>query len=151
MEYTSIEGDVNFNKAVRGVLLGWNHPDVTSGRVASAQTLSGTGALRILSEFFFKFRPAPIYISNPTWGNHPSIFEATGIHVRKYRYFHPKTKGLDLEGMLADLKNATPGSIVLLHSCAHNPSGVDPTLDQWKKIAEVCHENKLYPYFDSAY
>ena len=53
--------------------------------------------------------------------------------------------------MLADLKNATPGSIVLLHSCAHNPSGVDPTLDQWKKIAEVCHENKLYPYFDSAY
>jgi aspartate/tyrosine/aromatic aminotransferase len=100
--------------------------------------LSGTGALRVISEFLTKFRPAPIYISNPTWGNHISVFEAAGLSVRQYRYFHPETKGLDVEGMISDLKNAQPGSTVLLHSCAHNPTGVDPTLDQWKKIAEVC-------------
>jgi aspartate/tyrosine/aromatic aminotransferase len=85
-----------------------------------------------------KFRPAPIYISNPTWGNHVSVFEAAGLSVRQYRYFHPKTKGLDIDGMISDLQNAQPGSTVLLHSCAHNPTGVDPTLDQWKEIAEVC-------------
>jgi aspartate aminotransferase, cytoplasmic len=71
--------------------------------------------------------------------------------VREYRYFDPKTKGLDFAGLMEDLKNATPGSIVLLHTCAHNPTGVDPTLDQWKQIAEVCKANALYPFFDTAY
>lgn len=73
------------------------------------------------------------------------------MDVRKYRYFDKKTKGLDFNGMIEDLKNATPGSCVLLHTCAHNPTGVDPTLQQWKQIAEVCKENKLYPFFDTAY
>lgn len=71
--------------------------------------------------------------------------------MREYRYFDNKTKGLDFKGMIEDLKNATPGSVVLLHTCAHNPTGVDPTLDQWKEIAKVCKENKLYPFFDTAY
>lgn len=79
MEYASIDGDAAFNSAVRGVLFGWDHPDVNSGRVASAQTLSGTGALRVVAEFLAKFRPAPIYISNPTWGNHVSVFETAGL------------------------------------------------------------------------
>ena len=68
-------------------------------------------------------------MSNPTWGNHNSIFGTVGIDVREYRYFDNKTKGLDFKGMIEDLKNATPGSVVLLHTCAHNPTGVDPTLD----------------------
>ena len=79
MEYAPIDGDAAFNSAVRGVLFGWDHPDVNSGRVASAQTLSGTGALRVVAEFLAKFRPAPIYISNPTWGNHVSVFETAGL------------------------------------------------------------------------
>jgi aspartate/tyrosine/aromatic aminotransferase len=128
-EYAPIDGNQEFNKGARGVLFGWDHKDVSSGRVASAQTLSGTGALRVIADFLNKFRPAPIYVSNPTWGNHNQIFEIAGLDVRPYRYFDNKTKGLDFNGMIEDLRNATPGSCVLLHTCAHNPTGVDPTLD----------------------
>ena len=98
-----------------------------------------------------KYRPAPLYLSDPTWGNHNQIFAKIGMDVRKYRYFDKKTKGLDFAGMIEDLKNATPGSCVLLHTCAHNPTGVDPTMQQWKQIAQVCKENSLYPFFDTAY
>lgn len=150
-EYAPIDGEAAFNKGARGVLFGWNHKDVTSGRVASCQTLSGTGALRVIAEFLAKHRPAPIYVSNPTWGNHNQVFAASGLQVRQYRYFDKKTKGLDINGMLEDLRKATPGSCVLLHTCAHNPTGVDPTLAQWKEIAEVCRQNGLFPFFDTAY
>jgi len=98
-----------------------------------------------------KYRPAPLYLSDPTWGNHNQIFAKIGMDVRKYRYFDKKTKGLDFAGMIEDLKNATPGSCVLLHTCAHNPTGVDPTMQQWKQIAQVCKEKSLYPFFDTAY
>jgi aspartate aminotransferase len=113
--------------------------------------LSGTGALKILADFLRKFRNAPIYLSKPTWANHNQIFTNSGLEVREYAYFDPKTKGLNLDGLLADLSNAQPGSIVLLHTCAHNPTGVDPTPEQWKKIATVMKENDLFPFFDTAY
>lgn len=132
-------------------MFGWEHPDVKSGRVVTLQSLSGTGALKILGDFLNKHRKAPIYISKPTWANHNQIFGAAGLEVRDYNYYDPKTKGLDLDGMLRDLSNAQPGSIVLLHSCAHNPTGVDPTPEQWHRIAQVMKENDLFPYFDSAY
>jgi len=150
-EYAPQTGLADFQKGARGVLFGFDHKDVTSGRVTTAQTLSGTGALSIIGQFLKKYRPAPIYVSNPTWGNHNTVFAACGLEVRQYRYFHKKTMGLDFEGMIADLKAATPGSCVMLHTCAHNPTGVDPTMDQWKAIAEVCKENQLYPFFDTAY
>jgi aspartate aminotransferase len=150
-EYLPITGVEEFCKGSRGVLFGWDHKDVNSGRVASAQTLSGTGALRVISDFLVQFKPSCIYVSTPTWGNHNSVFATSGLEVRPYRYFHKKTKGLDFEGMLADLNDATQGSVVLLHTCAHNPTGVDPTLDQWKQIAEVCRARSLYPFFDTAY
>mgnify|MGYP002630237697 CR=1 FL=1 len=86
-EYAPIDGSQDFNLGCRGVLFGWDHPDTKSGRVMSAQTLSGTGALRIISEFLAEHRPAAIYVSNPTWGNHNSIFETAGLTVRPYRYF----------------------------------------------------------------
>lgn len=97
------------------------------------------------------FRPGPIYLSTPTWGNHPKIFELLGTETRQYRYFDKNTRGLDFDGMIEDLQNAQEGACVLLHTCAHNPTGVDPTLDQWKKIAEVCKARKLFPWFDTAY
>jgi len=150
-EYAPIDGDQDFNKGSRGALFGWNHPDVTSGRVASCQTLSGTGALKVIGDFIHKFRQVPIYMSKPTWGNHGSIFASCSVATHGYRYFDPKTKGLDINGMLEDLSKAQPGSVVLLHTCAHNPTGVDPTKEQWHQIAEVCKSNQLFPFFDTAY
>jgi len=150
-EYSPISGLEDFNLGARGVLFGFDHPDCTSGRVATAQTLSGTGALRVLGEFLAKFRKTPIYMSKPTWGNHNALFNTSGLMVHEYRYFDPKTKGLDFAGMLEDLADAQPGSVVLLHTCAHNPTGADPTPEQWHQIAEVVKKNQLYPFFDTAY
>ena len=135
----------------RKAMFGFNSPAITDPRVISLQTLSGTGALRVIADFLKKFRPGALYVSNPTWGNHNSVFAAAGVEVRQYRYYYPKTKGLDIDGMIADLDAAAPGSAVLLHISAHNPTGVDPTKDQWKKIAEVCQRRQLFPFFDSAY
>ena len=150
-EYAPIEGVAEFITGAKMVLFGWEHPDVTSGRVATMQSLSGTGALRVLAEFLNKHRKAPIYLSKPTWSNHPQIFGAAGLEVREYTYYDPKTKGLNLPGMLNDLANAQSGSIVLLHTSAHNPTGVDPTPEQWHEIAKVMKENNLFPFFDTAY
>jgi len=150
-EYLPIDGLQQFNRGARQVLFGWEHKDVDSGRVASVQTLSGTGALRVISDFLKKFKPSALYVSNPTWGNHNTVFATAGLSVRQYRYFDKKTRGLDIEGMIKDLENAQPGSVVLLHTCAHNPTGVDPTQQQWHRIADVCRQNRLYPFFDTAY
>jgi aspartate/tyrosine/aromatic aminotransferase len=79
------------------------------------------------------------------------VFKTAGLEVREYTYYNEKTRGLNIDGMLKDLKNAQPGSIIMLHTCAHNPTGVDPTQEQWKQIAEVMKENDLFPYFDTAY
>lgn len=132
-------------------MFGFGSQAVSDPRVISLQTLSGTGALRVISDTLAKFRPGALYVSNPTWGNHNQVFAAAGLEVRQYRYYYPKTRGLDIEGMLADLDAAQPGSAVLLHACAHNPTGVDPTPEQWHMIAEVCKRRQLYPFFDSAY
>ena len=150
-EYLPIDGLADFTKGAKGVMYGFDSPLVTDPRCVSVQTLSGTGALRVIGDFLKKFRPGALYVSNPTWGNHNSVFAACGIEVRQYRYFNKQTKGLDIEGMLADLDTAQPGSAVLLHVCAHNPTGVDPTPEQWQRIADVVKRRQLYPFFDSAY
>ena len=98
-------------------------------RYAAIQSLSGTGALRIAGEFINRFKHLPIYLPNPTWGNHIPIFEDSGLKVHNYRYYNPKTKGLDFKGLLEDL-DKIPQSAVLFHTCAHNPTGVDPSLEQ---------------------
>ena len=108
-------------------MFGWDHEDVTSGRVASAQSLSGTGALKILADFLAKFKKVPLYLSTPTWANHAAIFEFAGLEVNYYRYFHKETRGIDFDGMIEDLRAAPNGSIVVLHTCAHNPTGCDPS------------------------
>ena len=102
-------------------------------------------------EVIGKFLPRAVYVSKPTWSNHHGIVQKIGLPLREYPYYHSKTNSLDIEGMLDSLKNATPGSVILLHVCAHNPTGVDPTQDQWKKISEVMKANSLIPFFDSAY
>lgn len=117
----------------------------------STQTISGTGAVSLGMEVIAKYLPRAVYISNPTWANHNSIIQKLGLPLREYPYYHATTKSLDIEGMINGLKNATPGSVILLHVCAHNPTGVDPTQEQWKQICEVMKANSLIPFFDSAY
>ena len=104
-----------------------------------------------LSRFYPRPAKQPILLSSPTWANHNQIFTNVQLPIQTYPYFHPKTKGLDLEGMLAAIEKAAEGSIVLLHACAHNPTGVDPTMEQWKQIADVVQRRRHFPFFDCAY
>lgn len=126
-----------------------------STKVASFQTISGTGAVHLGALFLSKFHPnqqrPTVYLSDPTWANHNQIFTNVGLSIAKYPYFSAQTKGLDIEGMLSALESAASGSIIVLHACAHNPTGVDPTPEQWKRIAEVIRAKAHFPFFDTAY
>lgn len=121
-------------------------------KIVSVQTISGTGAVRLAAEFISKFFPnRTCYISKPSWGNHKSIFGECHIKTADYRYWNAKTLGLDMDGMLSDFKDAPNGSIILLHACAHNPTGIDPTKEQWNQIKELMAEKNHIILFDSAY
>eukprot|EP00009_Paramoeba_aestuarina_P009334 CAMPEP_0201522558 /NCGR_PEP_ID=MMETSP0161_2-20130828/18110_1 /ASSEMBLY_ACC=CAM_ASM_000251 /TAXON_ID=180227 /ORGANISM="Neoparamoeba aestuarina, Strain SoJaBio B1-5/56/2" /LENGTH=406 /DNA_ID=CAMNT_0047921443 /DNA_START=21 /DNA_END=1241 /DNA_ORIENTATION=+ len=148
-EYLPISGFPDFTKVSQELL----YADSTSAdRVAIVQSISGTGALRVGAEFLSSHFPVKtIYVSDPSWGNHGKVFSLAGLTVKKYRYFDPKTLGLDFEGMMSDLEGAENGSIILLHAVAHNPTGVDPTREQWEKFAEVVEKKNLFPFFDCAY
>eukprot|EP00455_Lapot_gusevi_P057915 TRINITY_DN9_c0_g2_i5.p1 TRINITY_DN9_c0_g2~~TRINITY_DN9_c0_g2_i5.p1 ORF type:complete len:464 (+),score=183.48 TRINITY_DN9_c0_g2_i5:177-1394(+) len=151
-EYSAIEGEAPFRKASALLMFGADSPAIKENRVATVQCLSGTGSLRVGAEFIAKFLPkSPVLVSKPTWGNHNAIFGRAGVKVMAYRYWCEKKRGLDLNGMLEDLRNAPNKSIILLHVCAHNPTGVDPTAEQWKAIAQVMKEKEHFPFFDSAY
>ncbi|KAF2725935.1 PLP-dependent transferase [Polychaeton citri CBS 116435] len=156
-EYLPIAGLADFTTASQKLILGKDSPAIKEKRVVSLQTISGTGAVHLGALFLSKFyQPAAqgakaIYLSTPTWANHNQIFSNTNLPIKQYPYFHKQTKGLDFDGMLGGLKSAPEGSIVLLHACAHNPTGVDPTRDQWKQIAAVMKEKGQFPFFDCAY
>lgn len=150
-EYLLIDGLPDFVKGARNLVFGESNPALKEGRVVSTQTLSGTGAVSLGMEVIAKFLPRAVYVSKPTWANHHGIVQKVGLPLREYIYYSSKTKSLDINGFLDSLKNATPGSVILLHVCAHNPTGVDPTQDQWKQICEVMKSNSLIPFFDSAY
>uniref|UniRef100_A0A061SBP2 Aspartate aminotransferase n=1 Tax=Tetraselmis sp. GSL018 TaxID=582737 RepID=A0A061SBP2_9CHLO len=151
-EYQPIGGNPNFCALSRRLALGGAGGAEAEGRVATVQCLSGTGALRVGAEFLAAHHPLrAVHVPDPTWGNHPKIFGDAGLQVRRYRYYHPATRGLDYTGMLQDLRSAPNGSVVVLHACAHNPTGVDPSKDQWRGILQaVCDKGHLV-FFDSAY
>ncbi|KAG8849711.1 aspartate transaminase aat1 [Tulasnella sp. 330] len=156
-EYLPITGDAGFTKAAAKLAYGADSAPIVDGRIAVTQSISGTGALRIGGAFLARHYPhsKTIYLPVPSWGNHTPIFRDSGLEVKGYRYFDKKTVGLDFNGLIEDLKNAPERSIVLLHACAHNPTGVDPTQEQWKQISDVVkasgYEKKLFPFFDMAY
>ena len=152
-EYAGITGVPSFTKAAAVLAYGSSSEAVKDNRIAITQSISGTGALRIGGEFLARFYPAAkkIYIPTPSWANHNAVFKDSGLEVVKYKYYNKDTIGLDFDGMLEDLKDAPEGSIVLLHACAHNPTGIDPTEEQWKKISNVVKDKKHYPFFDMAY
>lgn len=134
-------------------MLGADSPALADERTISMQTISGTGAVHLGGLFLSKFYPAKptIYVSNPTWANHNQIFTNVHLPIAQYPYFSKETKGLDFDGMTKTISEAPSGSIILLHACAHNPTGVDPTREQWKKIAEIMKSKKHFPFFDCAY
>ena len=152
-EYAGITGVPAFTKAAAVLAYGENSSAIKEDRVAITQSISGTGALRIGGEFLNRFYPhgKKIYIPSPSWANHKALLKDAGLEVLTYKYYKPETVGLDFEGMIADLKAAPSQSIVLLHSCAHNPTGIDPTEEQWKQISDVVKEKQHYPFFDMAY
>ncbi|XP_013634126.1 aspartate aminotransferase, cytoplasmic isozyme 2 isoform X1 [Brassica napus] len=150
--YLSIDGLADFNKLSAKLILGDDSHAVDENRVVTIQCLSGTGSLRVGAEFLAKHhQQRVVFVPNPTWGNHPFIFTLAGLSVEYFRYYDPQTRGLDFEGMLEDLGAAPPGAIVVLQSCAHNPTGIDPTLEQWEKIRQIVRSKGLLPFFDNAY
>ncbi|XP_031282510.1 aspartate aminotransferase, cytoplasmic-like isoform X2 [Pistacia vera] len=151
-EYLPIIGLAEFNKLSAKLIFGADSPAIQENRVTTVQCLSGTGSLRVGAEFLAKhYHQRTIYIPLPTWGNHPKVFTLAGLSVKTYRYYDPATRGLNFQGLLEDLGSAPAGAIVLLHACAHNPTGVDPTLQQWEQIRQLMRSKKLLPFFDSAY
>ncbi|KAJ3207644.1 Aspartate aminotransferase, cytoplasmic [Dinochytrium kinnereticum] len=152
-EYLPIDGLRSFTDASARLILGASSPIIQSGRYAAVQTISGTGAVRLGADFLARFYPkgTSALISDPTWGNHFAIFEDAGFKVIKYKYWDGKARKLAYEDFLGTLRDAPNRSIVLLHACAHNPTGVDPTREQWKQIAQICQSKQHFPFFDCAY
>uniref|UniRef100_A0A2I3H587 Aspartate aminotransferase, mitochondrial n=1 Tax=Nomascus leucogenys TaxID=61853 RepID=A0A2I3H587_NOMLE len=152
-EYLSIRGLAEFCKASAEVALGENSEVLKRGQLVTVQTISGTGALRIRASFlqrFLKFSQ-DVFLPKPTWGNHTPIFRDIGMQLQGYRYYDPKTCGFDFTGTMEGISKIPEQSLLLLHACAHNPTGVDPGPKQWKEIATVVKKKNLFALFHMAY
>ena len=152
-EYLPISGLPEFTKAAANLAFGENSTVIKNALNVTVQGISGTGSLAIGSFFLSDFLKGPkeVWVPNPTWGNHIPLFARAGFAVKKYRYYDAKTCGLDFQGTLEDLSKIPAGAVVLLHACAHNPTGVDPKPEQWKEISKVVKSKGLFPFFDMAY
>ncbi len=150
--YLPIDGLTGYRQACQNLLFGPNHEAVQSGRIATTASLGGSGALRIGAEFIHHWFPdAKVYVSNPTWANHIGIFESAGCEVNKYPYYDPNTNGIKIAELKNFLSNLEAGNIVLLHPCCHNPTGIDPTVQQWDDILAIIKQQSLIPFMDFAY
>lgn len=150
-EYLPIEGDAEFLRCSLQLLLGSDSPLWSSGQYFAAQSVGGASALRIGGEFLAKLVSKTIFLSQPSWSNHKQIFERSGLNVGSYPYFDPQTNLLDYQGMCVAIKNMPPGSVILLHGCCHNPTGIDPSFEQWKELSNLIKQQKVIPFFDIAY
>jgi aromatic-amino-acid transaminase len=147
-----IDGLPAYDKAVQQLLLGADSQVIALGRAVTVQALGGTGGLKIGADFLRKFSPAAkVCISDPSWENHRALFEAAGFAVGTYAYYDPSTHGLAFDAMRASLETMDPGTIVVLHACCHNPTGVDPTPEQWDQILALVRARGLVPFLDLAY
>ncbi|WP_440985376.1 aromatic amino acid transaminase [Xanthomonas sontii] len=150
--YLPIDGLPAYDLATQKLLFGTESPLLAAGRVATSQTVGGSGALRVGADLLKKLlSTSTIAISNPSWENHRAVFGAAGFDVVEYTYFDPASHGLNFDGMLADLCQLAPGSVVLLHACCHNPTGADLSQAQWRTVAELLKERNLFPFVDIAY
>jgi len=150
--YLPMEGMKPYREAIQSLLFGADNPVVAAGRVATIQTLGGSGALKVGSDFLKRYFPkSEVWVSDPTWDNHVAIFEGAGFKVHTYPYFDPQTLGVAFDAMLATLSALPAQSIVLLHPCCHNPTGSDLTPAQWDRVIEVLRARELIPFLDIAY
>ncbi|MCA8225848.1 amino acid aminotransferase [Burkholderia sp. BC1] len=150
--YLPIDGIAAYDAAVQKLLLGNESPLIAAGRVVTAQALGGTGALKIGADFLRTVNPnVKVAISDPSWENHRALFEAAGFEVVAYPYYDAATNGVNFEGMLSALNGYAPGTIVVLHACCHNPTGVDLTEAQWQQVVDVVKARNLVPFLDIAY
>jgi aspartate/tyrosine/aromatic aminotransferase len=150
--YLPIDGRPGFQKTVRDLVFGAEHEIVTSGRSATAQTPGGTGALRVAADFLRQTGASKtIWLSDPTWPNHPQLFTMAGYAVRTYPYLDGSARRVDVPRLLSALRSAVPGDVVLLQGSCHNPSGVDPDVETWAAIGEIVVERELVPIVDFAY
>ncbi|MDR8729555.1 amino acid aminotransferase [Burkholderia pseudomultivorans] len=150
--YLPIDGIAAYDAAVQKLLLGNDSPLIAAGRVVTAQALGGTGALKIGADFLRTVNPnAKVAISDPSWENHRALFEAAGFEVVAYPYYDAATNGVNFEGMLSALNGYAAGTIVVLHACCHNPTGVDLTEAQWQQVVDVVKARNLVPFLDIAY
>ena len=150
--YLPIEGIASYDQSVQKLLFGSASPLLHDNRVVTAQSLGGTGALKIGADFLKRLLPgAVVAISDPSWENHRALFESAGFPVQNYRYYDAPTHGVDRAGLLEDLRNLPAQSIIVLHACCHNPTGVDLDPADWKAVLEVIRERNHVPFLDIAY
>ncbi|WP_417697621.1 amino acid aminotransferase [Psychromonas sp.] len=150
--YLTIEGIAAYGEAVQTLLFGKNAEIITSKRARTAQVPGGTGALRTGADFAVqKLGIKKIWVSNPTWANHGNVFKTSGLEVVTYDYYNAETKDLDFDAMIASLQSVEAGDMVLFHGCCHNPTGIDPTPEQWEILAKLVAELGAIPFFDFAY
>ena len=150
--YLPIDGLAAYDRAVQELVFGKDSDSVKAKRIVTVQALGGTGGLKVGADFLRQISPAAtIWISEPSWENHRALFEGAGFTVKSYPYYDPATHGLDFAGMLSSLKTMPGGSIVVLHSCCHNPTGVDLSQAQWQQVLEVVKGRGLVPFLDLAY
>ncbi|XP_032290497.1 uncharacterized protein [Drosophila virilis] len=152
-EYLPILGNAEFTKAATELILGKDCKAIEENRIVAAQAISGTGAVRLAAEFMSQImKRRTCYMPQPTWDNHFSIFKAAGFkHLKHCPYWNAKKQKIDISKLLAALSEAPEGAVVVFQAAAHNPTGMDPTKKQWKQIAEVIKQRKLFPFFDVAY
>jgi aromatic-amino-acid transaminase len=153
--YLAIEGINTYNQGVQNLLFGTSDAGkaiISEGRAVTAQTIGGTGALKIGADFIKRLSPnSTVSISDPSWENHRALFEAAGFVVNNYPYYNAANHGVKFDEMLAYFKGLAPNSVVVLHACCHNPTGVDLTVEQWKEVVAVCQSAQLIPFLDMAY
>ena len=150
--YLPIDGLAAYDTGVKALVFGADSEPVRSARVATVQAIGGTGGLKIGADFLHRLNPrAEVLISDPSWENHRALFTNAGFLVKNYRYYDAKNRGIDFEGMLADLASAAPGSIAVLHACCHNPTGYDISASQWDQVVAMCKSRGLLPFLDMAY
>jgi aromatic-amino-acid transaminase len=150
--YLPMDGLPAFRTQVQALLFGADHPVLTEGRVASIQSVGSSGGLKVGADFLHRwFADSAVWVSDPTWDNHRAVFEGAGLTVHTYPYYDPATGGLRFDAMLQALQALPARSVVLLHACCHNPTGVDLSPAQWDALIPVLRERQLLPFLDLAY
>jgi aspartate/tyrosine/aromatic aminotransferase len=150
-DYLPIEGDGEFIRSSLQLLLGNDSSLLNAGQIFAAQTVGGSGALRIGGEFLAKVVSKTIFLSQPSWPNHKQIFERSGLIVGSYPYFDLKSHRLDFAGLCEAITNMPPASAILFHGCCHNPTGIDPSFEEWKELSKLIKKQQVIPFFDLAY